>query len=114
MRVGSLTNLLDGNVVGAVPTVGQGATRLMWTDRVAGTIIKVTGKRLVWQEDSATRADHNGMSECQDYTYTPNPDGRTKVYTMRKNGAWVTEGEPLGRGERLGVGYRNKYHDYSF
>jgi hypothetical protein len=114
MRVGSLTNLLEGNVTGTVPTVGQGATRLMWTDRKAGTIVEVNGKRLVFQEDTATRADHNGMSESQQYTYAPDPQGHTVVYTLRKNGAWVREGQPFQTGERLGIGYRDHYHDYSF
>lgn len=116
MRCGSLINQLSGNSTSPVPVVGVGATLLHWSDRTAGTVVEVSpnGKRIVVQEDVATRTDKNGMSESQNYTYAPSPNGRKFVYTLRKNGAWVAEGQPLRNGERVGIGYRSQYYDYSF
>lgn len=113
---GSVFNNLMGQTQPATPEVGMGATRLMWTDRVAVTVVEVSknGKRLVVQEDKATRTDNHGMSDSQSYAYEPNPHGRKGAYTLRKNGTWVREGSPMRNGERLLVGSRNHYHDYSF
>lgn len=115
------TNSLINAVMGAEtigqpsPTVGMGGTILMWTDRVAVTVIAVnTNKtRVVVQEDLAVRTDSNGLSEVQSYAYRPNPNGRTTVFTLRKNGAWVRAKEPM-TGTRLTLGRREAYRDPSF
>lgn len=98
------------------PVVGMGATECRYTDRAAFTIIEVSanGKRLVVQEDKATRTDSNGMSECQGYAFEANPNGARHAYTLRKDGRWVREGESLRGGQVLNIGRRQKYHDYSF
>lgn len=114
MKYGSMINQLSSNATPPQPEVGMGATMLYWSDRVAGTVIEVKGKRLVWQEDNATRADQNGMSDAQTYTYTPDPEGRVEVFTLRKNGRWVREGDSMQNGTCLGLGYRRKYYDFSF
>ena len=114
MKYGSMMNLLASRSPNPTPEVGMGATMLMWSDREAGTVVEVKGKRLVWRQDKATRADTNGMSDCQSYTYEPDPEGRTEVFTLRKNGEWVREGDSQKNGTSLGLGYRSKYYDYSF
>ena len=98
------------------PTVGMGATVCMFSDRHAMTIIEVSasGKRVVVQEDTATRTDTNGMSDSQQYSYVPNPEGSTQTFTLRKNGRWVRESETMRGGTCLAIGYRQKYHDFSF
>ena len=98
------------------PEVGMGVTYGCWTDRYAGTIIKVSasGREITVQDDHARRTDNNGMSECQSYEYTPNPEGAIMVFTLRKNGRWTEKGSPMGKGYRAGIGHRNAYHDYSF
>lgn len=108
-ETGSLINhIMSGGQQGA-PKVGDGATILHWTDRTAGTVIKVSrsGKTFIVQEDTATRVDDRGMSECQTYEYTPNPNGRTWVCRLTKRGY-----KSGGCGVRLGA--RDRYHDYSF
>lgn len=113
---GSLVNYLQGGPTKETPKVGMGATVLMWTDRTPATIIEVSpsGKTLKAQEDDAKRVDSNGMSDAQQYEYTPNPEGYTTTFTLRKNGSWVRQGESMNTGQRLRIGSREKYYDFSF
>ena len=122
-QTGSLTNHLLSRMVGdqPVPTVGMGATILAWTDRHAATIIAVDGERVTVQEDIAKRADKNGMSESQAYTFEPNQTGRVVMFRRRANGMWqeVRKNETTGRwnkvdGYGLRIGDREEYYDFSF
>ena len=112
---GSMINHLSGNANYPTPEVGMGATILMWSDRYATTIIEVSenGKQVVVQEDHAKRTDSNGMSDSQTYEYSPNPEGPTVTYTLRKNGAWVRKGDPMKTGERLAIGRRDHHYDFT-
>lgn len=94
----------------------MGATILMWTDRLAVTIVEVSanGRRVVVQRDKATRTDSNGMSDAQSYTYEPDTDAPRQTFTLRKNGQWVRQGDNMGSGTKLSIGHRSHYHDYSF
>lgn len=94
------------------PEIGMGATILMYSDRHAATIIDIhpNGKRIVIQEDTATRTDNNGISESQAYTYTPNPNGETHTVSLRKDGSWRISKSKT----QVGIGYRREYYDYSF
>jgi hypothetical protein len=114
MKLGSETGSLMNHVMTGsqqpTPTVGMPATVCYWTDRHAGTVIKVTAKTITVQEDTATRVDSNGMSENQDYTYERNPNGRITVFRQNKAGAW----RGANRGPGLVLGHRRSYHDFSF
>jgi hypothetical protein len=115
MQHGSLQNLLMGSGT-TTPKVGDGATVVAWTDRAAATIVEVSksGKTVVAQRDTARRIDKNGMSDCQDYECTPNPNGCRETFTLRANGAWVEKGQPMRGGSRLSIGERRPYFDFSF
>ena len=107
---GSMTNYLMSGTKGVpTPTVGMGITELMWSDRAAGTITRVSpsGKTLWYQLDKATRIDDNGMSEVQDYAYEPDPTATVKIARLTKRG-WKASGT------RLALGYRDTYYDFSF
>lgn len=95
-----------------IPTIGMGATIHVGSDAYPATVIQVTrnGKRVVIQEDIATRIDNNGMSESQDYTYEPNPEGEIHVVTLRKDGRYRESGTTTP----VSIGFRRKYYDYSF
>lgn len=88
---GNLSNRMMERSKQVEPKVGIGCTECMFSDRHAYTIIDVSlnGKKIVVQEDIATRIDKNGMSESQTYDYTPNPNGKTVIVTLRKNGRWI-------------------------
>ena len=113
LEYGSLTNLMMGNSKSEdEPKVGMGATVILYTDRHACTVIKVSdSKKTFWmQRDNAKRTDNRGMSEDQDWEYTPNPKGA--VYEVRKNrkGVWKTIGSKM----TVRLGEREEYYDFSF
>lgn len=112
---GSLINNIYANSIYPKPEVGMGATKLMYTDRAAFTIIAVRNdKTIEVQQDIATRTDSNGMSESQSYDFTPDPNGAKYIVTLRKNGRWVVKGDGAKNGTAFAIGARNQYHDYSF
>lgn len=115
-ETGSLMNHLMSRVAEVTPIVGMGATILYWSDRKAGTIIEVSEKHFVLQLDNAERSDKNGMSDSQQYTYTPDPNGAK--YTFKRvargklKGQWRVDG--LKSGNALLLGSREQYYDFSF
>jgi hypothetical protein len=113
-QTGSLMNHLISGAKMITPEIGMGATILHWTDRTATTITEVSknGKRIGVVEDIATRTDGHGMSDAQSYSYAPGT-GSARYFTLRKNGAWVAEGDSM-KGTRIAIGARNHYHDFSF
>jgi hypothetical protein len=104
--------MTNTNQTTSTPTIGAGCTVCFYTDRHAATIIDVsaTGYKVTVREDKATRTDTNGMSECQNYEYAPDPEGAVHVFFRNKTGAY---GSRKG-GKRLALGDRRAYHDYSF
>jgi hypothetical protein len=113
-QTGSLMNHIFSGCNMPAPEIGMGATILHWTDRTACTItaISKSGKRVEVVEDNAIRTDDNGMSDSQSYRYEPGT-GSARAFTLRKNGAWVAEGQSM-KGTRLAIGARRHYYDYSF
>ncbi len=116
MSYGSFQNMYYANGTCPEPEVGQGATIIHWTDRTACTIVWVDSKKreVRVQRDHANRVDNRGMSDAQDYKYSPNPNGELYVFTLRKNGKWVAKGQGLKNGTRLVIGVRMEYYDFSF
>ncbi len=106
-ETGSLINHIESRFAQPTPEVGMGATILGWTDRYPATIVKVTPCQVHVQEDFAVRTDSNGMSESQEYEYSPNPKAHVEIFRKTKRG-WRS-------GSRcLSIGRREKYYDFSF
>lgn len=129
MRIGTETASLVNHmysrmVVGEpAPYVGMPATLLSWTDRNPATVIEVNNAKryIVVQDDDYRRIDSNGMSESQEYEYTPNPEGSTRIFRKDKKGQWVqhyvnpeTKRLVQSRGRGLLLGRREAYFDFSF
>jgi hypothetical protein len=92
------------------PVIGMGATVTMYSDRHAGTIVKITSKTIHVQEDKATRTDTNGMSESQEYTYEPNTKGKVHKFRYSKvYRKWTNKTR-----DGLLIDIRCEYYDYSF
>lgn len=128
-QTGSVFNHIDSRSVRGEPEpfVGMGATILHWTDRSAATVVKIEVIRKVTyittQDDNAVRKDKNGMSESQDYDYTPDLNGHLRVFKKHpKTGFWkfCVLNSDTGRyvqqthGSGLKLGVRDEYYDYSF
>lgn len=126
---GSLTNRLHENATKGqpAPKVGDGATTIHYSDRHACTVIAVEelkdgGWRVKVQRDNAERTDKNGMSDSQDYAYTPNPEGATYTFQCRgKDGRWQecrfndkTKRWNKVDGCGLRIGERDEHYDFSF
>ena len=131
MKLGSQTgsfvnHIRSRQVIGQPePVVGMGATILLWTDRHAATITEVfvLGKYtyVKVRQDTSKRIDKNGMSEDQDYEFTPNPNGSESCFRREDDGAWAevrynadTKRYNKSRGHGLRIGARDEYHDFSF
>jgi len=125
LKLGTQTGSLINHVLSTescIPEVGMGATLLGWTDRSPATVIawNPNKKEVTVQEDNYTRQDMNGMSECQDYSYTTNIKGQVKIFRWTDKGwrqimlnsethRWV-----YVDGEGLYIGQRERYYDFSF
>jgi hypothetical protein len=107
---GSIVNrMMEGNSP-IEPQVGMGATELMHSDREPYTIVEIKSpRRIIVQADDSKRIDSNGMSESQQYEYTPNPNG-SKVELIKTKYGW----KQFKGSTRFMIGERNKYYDYSF
>ena len=122
-HTGSLVNHLYSRMTNGEPepTVGMGVTMLSWTDRDAGTIVEVNNKKryIAVTEDSKVRIDNNGISESQQYEYTPVMDGHRDYYRKDRKGQWrrcyFNENGRLifGTGGLI-IGRRESYYDFSF
>ena len=111
---GNLINRVMDATKQPTPEVGMGATETYYSDRQAGTIVRIVSPKAVeWVEDKATRTDKNGISESQDYTYEFGT-GPATTFTLRKNGRWVRKGQGLRSGNGLIIGIRDQYEDPSF
>ena len=126
MKIGKDTGSLINGILGSCADdseveVGMGATFLYWTDRSPGTIVGIlSGGIIAVQADEYRRTDNLGMSEAQEYEYSPDPEGHISYFRKNKNGQWigVVYSSKTRRwkmnGARLAVGFREKYYDYSF
>ena len=99
------------------PEAGMGATIMLFSDRLACTVIKVSrnGTKVSVRRDRATRLDSNGMSDSQVYKYERDPQGVIYEFSLRGNGLWTELGQSVGPGAVwLSLGSRFEYYDYSF
>lgn len=112
---GSFQNRLMENSKMPIPEVGMGATECQWSDREPFEIIEVKDDRhITVRAMNAKRIDNNGMSDCQDYEYTSNENGRIAHLFLTKQGRWrEREGRSLGCNGWF-IGFAEKYFDYSF
>lgn len=109
-ETGSMMNAIGMNTASKAPEIGDGVTILHWTDRTAATVVWVskTGKTVHIQEDNAKRTDSNGMSECQTYEFTRNTDA------VVMHARLTPKGWKIVKGNRILIGRRDAYYDYSF
>ena len=92
------------------PEIGMGATHQGWTDRRPYTIIEVCNdRRIVVQADLYRIVGPGATPEYPEYEFTPDPDGGTRILTLRSNGRWVIQGQNKNVSESWGIGFRKVY-----
>jgi hypothetical protein len=93
------------------PTVGMGATSGAGSDRYPYTVVEILShRRIVLQRDSYKCTDY----DKQTYDIYRDADGGTYEATLRKDGTWVLDGDPLRHGQRFWLGHRSVYQNPSF
>lgn len=98
----------------AIANIGDGATIYVGSDCYAATVIKVTARTIVLQSDNAAPADDYEYYGNQSYNFSPNINGLTDTFTLRKDGRLYMKGTEMGRGGiRCTIGSRRKYTDPS-
>ena len=69
--------------------IGMGVTEMCYSDRHAYEVIAIKDDRhITIRRLKAKRIDNNGLSECQNYEYTSDPDGATRELFLTKKGQW--------------------------
>ena len=111
-----------------VPVVGMGATVCGYTDKYAGTIIRVTEKRMDVQRDKAIInpnwkplvqlggfVGHCTNQDEQKYTYERNPEGEIFHCSLRTSDTGKSYWKLCGsKRQMVKVGVREEFYDYNF
>tara|TARA_R110001606_G_C15381749_1_gene650503 strand:+ start:2065 stop:2619 length:555 start_codon:yes stop_codon:yes gene_type:complete len=87
---GGFINQMMGNN-STVPVIGEGATVLMYSDRLAFEVIKVSkdSSKCTIQRYSKIREDFHVLSDQQGYTYDKlTKETRNLVWRNKKGGTW--------------------------
>src|SRR3990167_643851 len=104
MLQGNIFNRLDERRKAGSPTVGMGATILMYSDRHAATIVDLHNNRVAIQEDHSIRTDSKGQCDSQSYSYERDTSKPFRWFSLRKNGRYVEEGSKMENGTVLLIG----------
>jgi hypothetical protein len=107
------------------PVPGMGATQGVGSDRYPYTVDWVSPnlRRVVLRRCEFERTDDAGpFTENQHYRFFEETDtlerarlsGEGRVYTLRKNGRYVMQGQPMRGGSSFTLGHRDAYRDPSF
>lgn len=94
--------------------VGDGASTYINGDMYPATVIAKKGKRITVQYDIYKCVKPSSVYGADDavYEYTRNPDGPTRVFSLRKNGRFRQLGDSIWSGYGLTQGryYKQNPH----
>lgn len=94
-----------------VPEVGLGCTICYYSDKRAATVTKIVSPCKIEVTFNQTKCIDYYAGE---YEILPKLEGGPKVFTKRRNGYWVAEGQSYKGGVILMLHYQNHYIDPSF
>lgn len=94
-----------------VPYVGLGCTICYYSDRRAATVTKIISPCKIEVRFNRTKCIDYYAGE---YEILPELEGDSRVFTKRRNGYWVAEGQPYKDGVLLMLHYQNHYIDPTF
>jgi hypothetical protein len=97
------------------PVVGNGAHINNGVDTHSVTIIEVSesGKSVIVQRDSV-KPKAGSASYSNEWEMTPDPNGATYEFSLRKNGFYIQTGEAMNFGSTLHLSGRREYYSYEF
>lgn len=94
-----------------IPYVGLGCTICYYSDRRAATVTKIISSCKIEVKFNQTKCiDYYAGN----YKIFPELEGASKVFTKRRNGYWVAEGQPFKNGVVLMLHYQTHYIDPGF
>ena len=94
-----------------IPCVGLGCTICYYSDKPAATVTKVLSPCKIEVTFNQTKCiDYY----AGDYEILPELEGAPQVFTKRKNGYWVAEGQKYKDGVLLMLHYQSHYIDPSY
>lgn len=108
---GSVDNRLMENMQSNTPQVGMGATKLLYSDSHAYTIVEVINEKVVIVKRDDVKALHKGMSDSQEWEYTFNPKAQPITLKKHKKGYWYQVGDTT---TKFLLGVRQEFYDYTF
>ena len=96
------------------PVVGDPATYSVGSDSYPATVVAVSksGHRVTLQDDDWKVVSGSMVDGSAKYTYSPYPQGPTRVATRRADGSYRLVG--WSSGGWVGFGRRVKHYDPSF
>lgn len=94
-----------------IPEVGLGCTICYYSDKRAATVTKIVSPCKIEVTFNQTKCIDYYAGE---YEILPELEGTQKVFTKRRNGYWVAEGQSYKDGVILMLHYQNHYIDPSF
>lgn len=94
-----------------VPYVGLGCTICYYSDKRAATVTKIISPCKIEVRFNRTKCIDYYAGE---YEILPELEGDSRVFTKRRNGYWVAEGQPYKDGVLLMLHYQNHYIDPTF
>ncbi len=94
-----------------IPEIGLGCTICYYSDKRAATVTKIVSPCKIEVTFNKTKCIDYYAGE---YEILPELEGGPKVFTKRRNGYWVAEGQAYKGGVLLMLHYQNHYIDPSF
>ena len=95
-----------------IPEVGRGCTEILYSDRRACTITQVFSPRKIAVRHNRYNIVNWEQGECE---VLPELEGDEMIFTKRKNGWWVEEGQPTSEHSvLLMLHYQHTYIDPHF
>ncbi len=98
-----------------VPVVGLPATIGSGSDSYPAKVTEVSasGKRIKVQRLCYHAGEGHDYFGTQVWVVTDEPEGDERVYTLRKNGRWIQQGDSIN-GQGIGLGFARAHQNPSF
>ena len=110
--VSLVSQITESGTQHRTPEVGMPVTLNYYSDRQAATVTEVVSPKKIRVRNNRVKCiDHY----AGDYQVFPNEfEGGEQVFTKRKNGRWVLEGDGANKGLGLSLGVHDHYVDPTF